>query len=616
MALVLAFPIPSFQSSWYTTPDSTAPANAHRAPTKNFHLLRSKQNSERVEQISGVISSTAWFETACTDTALLQLINIFEEAEETESTVCASSFDCQRAFDSLSTAVKLLTWTRLGVTEEWATLLTELEVRNVTIVRTPWAWHHLRLRHKSIKGQRNPTYAQLYEQLPPGISFNALRGNGQGDIPSAHLYCGWADIICRALQLYGVPHQVYLRDNSYFLRVATGQMYVDDLVKNSPDPVSLQQESDVVCAGVIVSGLTLQPHKVRCFGVNYGSESQLQRDATIIMRKGRWEAVPVPLQSSGSLTYLGINIRLNTREKITASECLTITSQILRLVQSKRASTYTKWRVVTVSTFAKIIYKGAGASMSIGDHEKCEQQLRNFYRRITLNLRSFPTALLHMGPEHCGLGLPSLNDKIQLTKYNMLFRCLQGDPAQHTAASGLLERIIRQQCPTPVDMVLQIPCKGANKNDDIFWADSLIHWLHSHSLTLARGGYNPDPGADSLLAVCGVTDTTQRDALHFFGVHVLSDIINYQSFPASWVDFSDVSYGPHSLNWLHQCLTSRAPPQVSLEYTPSVMLHQCWAIADEEGYISEAFEILGRLDNQKWILRMWGSTTGRRRQRG
>ena len=53
-----------------------------------------------------------------TDTALSQLVNAMEQAEQMDTTIGIFSFDIRRAFDSVSKGLIHLGWVRLGVPED------------------------------------------------------------------------------------------------------------------------------------------------------------------------------------------------------------------------------------------------------------------------------------------------------------------------------------------------------------------------------------------------------------------------------------------------------------------------------------------------------------------
>ena len=74
-----------------------------------------------------------------TDTALSQLVNALEQAEQMDTSIGISSFDIRRAFDSVSKGLIHLGWVRLGVPEDVVRWLQAMDEDALTIVRTPFA---------------------------------------------------------------------------------------------------------------------------------------------------------------------------------------------------------------------------------------------------------------------------------------------------------------------------------------------------------------------------------------------------------------------------------------------------------------------------------------------
>ena len=74
-----------------------------------------------------------------TDAAILQLINLMEDAEDIGAPIYLSSWDIRKAFDSPSYNILTLAWHRLGVPWEVAEYLVSLDKDDSTVVRSPWA---------------------------------------------------------------------------------------------------------------------------------------------------------------------------------------------------------------------------------------------------------------------------------------------------------------------------------------------------------------------------------------------------------------------------------------------------------------------------------------------
>ena len=66
-------------------------------------------------------------------------INKLEEALEKGEVLHTCSWDITIAFDSVSKNMMRIAWTRLGVPQEWANRLVQLNEGGMTVVRTPHA---------------------------------------------------------------------------------------------------------------------------------------------------------------------------------------------------------------------------------------------------------------------------------------------------------------------------------------------------------------------------------------------------------------------------------------------------------------------------------------------
>ena len=122
-----------------------------------------------------------------TDTALSQLVNAIEQAEQMDTSIGISSFDIRRAFDSVSKGLIHLGWVRLGVPEDVVRWLQAMDEEALTIVRTPFA---LEIHNEAgIDG--------LWKAIHEGrlAAFMAERGTAQGDVTSPATWMCVFDIL-------------------------------------------------------------------------------------------------------------------------------------------------------------------------------------------------------------------------------------------------------------------------------------------------------------------------------------------------------------------------------------------------------------------------------------
>jgi len=78
-----------------------------------------------------------------TDSALLQVVNVLEQAHESQSPVYSSSWDIRRAFDSMTRPVMAMAWNHLVVPGEVANWLAFMDVDGIVMVKSPLALQSL-----------------------------------------------------------------------------------------------------------------------------------------------------------------------------------------------------------------------------------------------------------------------------------------------------------------------------------------------------------------------------------------------------------------------------------------------------------------------------------------
>ena len=147
-----------------------------------------------------------------TASASLQHINAVEEALELGSELQRSSWDFQRAFDTLSRIVKIISWIRSGLPIEYAEYMVGMDSQGINVVRSPLAlaaW-----KDKGYSGfqthQPLPAYLMGYDPEGEAVStFVAERGTGQGDNPSPSLWAAFLDILARCLASFWNSGLVY-----------------------------------------------------------------------------------------------------------------------------------------------------------------------------------------------------------------------------------------------------------------------------------------------------------------------------------------------------------------------------------------------------------------------
>ena len=152
------------------TVDDLRPIALVETTRKVWNGLLLRRISRALER-SGILSDSqyAFRPRRGTDSAILQLVNAIEEAQENRTELFVSSWDTRRAFDSPAKQILVRSWTRLGVPERVAKYLVDIDKKGRTIIKTDIAqevWDREGIGGFDVDGAPN--------------TFRAVRGTGGG----------------------------------------------------------------------------------------------------------------------------------------------------------------------------------------------------------------------------------------------------------------------------------------------------------------------------------------------------------------------------------------------------------------------------------------------------
>ena len=166
-----------------------------------------------------------------TDAALIQLINVLEDAEETGHPIFLSSWDVKKAFDSPSYNSLLLAWHRLGVPWDVADYLVSMDYDDSTVVKSPWAEDAFaKHKYKAFRHYRPHSDGRIKGPGRRPAKFSRQRGVAQGDVRSPHNWNAFYDILLCALDsLKSADWYTFLGPEGELVR-APPLGFVDDLV--------------------------------------------------------------------------------------------------------------------------------------------------------------------------------------------------------------------------------------------------------------------------------------------------------------------------------------------------------------------------------------------------
>jgi len=198
----------------------------------------------------------------------------------------------KQAFDSVARGILLFSWIRLGVPEDVAQYLLDLDISAEMVIKTPL----------SVLVENEYGYDGLKQH---NFTFHPQQGTPQGGNEASLGYIGFSDILLTALSLTDTQDYPHLQLNDA-LTDTKPNAYVDDLNSVSSTLEGLQAKANVVSAFCCFFGIALNTKKFRAFHVNWGNHHGQATSTSIDIHLSGWSPVSVPLATDGSITHLGI----------------------------------------------------------------------------------------------------------------------------------------------------------------------------------------------------------------------------------------------------------------------------------------------------------------------
>ena len=370
-----------------------------------------------------------------TMTASLLHINLLEDAIDRNNELHTSSYDLSKAFDSVSKNVMRMAWRRLGVPTEIAEWLVEMDIKGVTVVRTPFAaqewdkhtYHAVQL-PDGAQSPLDPSSSPIEALLE---SFTAERGTGQGDVTSPTCWLALFDILLLALHRDSSSSQTtrLVRRGGNISYAAHETAYADDMHAGSYSATDIQRKADIVSGFCVLMGLEISVTKLRRFvWAATGSTKDTCPDMTI--HGLNWDATPVVTSTEGCLTYLGGLYDLKRRDSTALQEIKDIAVTHCAEVGATRASSVTKLACASLTTVNKVRYKAKLTSATLEELREVDRVFYKFHKSVSKNMSGFPYDLMYLPSQLGGVGIQRFSDQVQQDKLGMLLQGLVsgGDP--------------------------------------------------------------------------------------------------------------------------------------------------------------------------------------------
>ena len=350
-----------------------------------------------------------------THTAIPHLIDLFETARNSNSSLYISSWDIVRAFDSLGRETVVMALLRMHVPRILVNYVTSQDGYGRVYVRTPLNYK------KHTEGS--------VSQLRVEDGFKTGKGVGQGDGPSPLLWAAAFDTLLCALKFLNTRFAIMdLDHNSH---VATDVCYADDLISGEVSLCDLQLKADVVSGWAIIMGVKISHAKFRTFGMDWGTK----RKATgkLIIHIEGWAEVLVDVRSDGILTHLGIVWNTDYKNKELWTSIQTKIENLGWQIARTWVRAGDKLLAMQYCLNQDICYRLQFANWPLSKYRELDKEYMKIVRRVTKNMDSYPAAAIMAGRKEGGLGITPPSALAQYRKLRIVLKALSkgGATAAH-----------------------------------------------------------------------------------------------------------------------------------------------------------------------------------------
>jgi ribonuclease HI len=374
------------------------------------------------------------------------------------------------------------------------------------------------------------------------LFFDAVRGAGQGDVGSPINWDAVFDILLCALSSVE-GDRFYIHGSSERIYPSQDIAYADDLLSGMSSIEGLQEKAKIVSAFAIIFGLDIAKSKLRSF-IHNSHDTKHVPQAFNIYTSG-WIEHSVPIASTGSLKALGMVYDISSSQlhksqfelsKVKAER----SCNIIRRSRGSRAQLAT---VVSTCVMKRAEYTGKFSANTDSQTQELDKVFTHAFKDLTLNLTSFPDALIYLPRNLGGLGFPKLSDCVGEAKYSIQQRHLHAQGMVANTMDTLLYNGVVQSSQTPYADTGVIVAAPQELSPN-FWANSLLKFADEGDISLCRQG--PFPRRSSTTSfVTGARTSSQQQTWRFVdtrNISVLGDLYSYiPGSPPVWHDFSNTS---------------------------------------------------------------------------
>jgi hypothetical protein len=406
-----------------------------------------------------------------TDTAVAGMINTLETAQEYCSRVLLSSWDLKKAFDSVPKDILVWSWMRLGIPEELALYLVEMDFLGSTVVRTP------------LTATLNDTNGKL-GIIEGGWQFSAELGAGQGDIPSPSNWNALFDMLLKAIRIGCC--------DDFAVMGACGEAikpgcigYADDLIGITGSPAKMQKFADIISGFTILTGLTFSIEKFRAFAINWGNPIHLPPVVITVHTKG-WVPQQFTMETRGVMKHLGVHWDMSLDPGVMLKLAKETLQSSCNMLDRKHASPDCKRIAMEMSIHKKIAYYAKYMNCTMAELYKLDVPCNKLIRSMTKNTSNYSTDMLYASTKRGGLNYKRLSDYILKCKFSYWERLTLKGYNEWSTAMGLFTREAKARC-DPVIPGTRIELHHEAHSDGR-WMSSCAQWLNMNGISLRLNG--------------------------------------------------------------------------------------------------------------------------------
>jgi len=397
-----------------------------------------------------------------TSTAILEVIDALEKdchPDKPTPTLYGTSWDIRKAFDSISTNMMRLAWTRLGVPAPVTTWLTSLDRDGLTFVMTPYMME--KLRHRPLDKIMETDGHILPDEILT-LGFHSIRGITQGDTASTVAWIALYDILLTLIDDDPITRPSGERED---VNVTT--VYADDLFDLQSSLTIAQRKATLISAFCAYSGMEIATGKLVTFK---RSDEPLVGESLTVYSLVGWTPTVIPMTQNRTIPYLGTTTELYplNRKKDSFDDVVKYVNMAGMALIHRRASKDCKAEVLAQQITPKALYKSIMSSWTLEQYKRLDVIFTRMWKAVLRLPENSPTALIHLPHEYSGMGIPKFSDAANQQKWNSLQRNIAVGGSSAISANASIERAI------------------ALRGQGTYFVTSILDWAEECGFELSR----------------------------------------------------------------------------------------------------------------------------------